>query len=529
MSPGSSDRVNPSRRRLLLAAGLVAAGVPWPGLWRAMAAPPEDANPDSPVLPPGSAKGRDVLILGAGIAGLTSAYELHRAGARVRVLEARERVGGRCWTLRGGDRFTEMGGVEQTCPFPPGDYLNPGANRILPWQKGVLSYCHRLGVPLELYASGPMGNNWVLRRTPGHPLTGRPIRFQELDRDEIGYAMQRLVELLGPAGGTMSSDRDLANWARAYGDLDSEGIYQADAARGYRIPPGAVDAPGEIGTPWPAEQLWSYGTLNKTPARVNSATFPTPTLTVPGGIDRIALALAEQLPADSIRLGAEVVSLRQDATGVRVTWRDRASGALNEERASQVICTIPFILLARIDTDIDPNLKAIIANLAYAPVVKVGLAFGRRFWEQDDHIFGGYSFMDDPELMVIYPSARLGSSTGVVTCYYLTEGSLTMTGLTPQERQRVALGDVNQLHPQAGDACTGAVSVAWARIPFNAGCYGAWSGNARKHDLPRIAEGDRRLIFAGEHISQVPAWMEGAVQSAHAGLQRLQKQWGQGL
>ncbi len=527
MGSSSSDRVNRSRRRLLLAAGLAAAGVPWSGPWRAMAATLASPDPDAPVLPPGSAQGRDVLILGAGIAGLASAYELHRAGARVRVLEARERVGGRCWTLRGGDRFTEMGGVEQRCPFAPGDYLNPGANRILPWQQGVLAYCRRLGVPLELYASGPKGENWVLRRTSGHPLTGRPIRFQELDRDEIGYAMQRLVELLGPAGGVTDSDRALADWARAYGDLDSAGQYQADAARGYRIPPGAVDAPGEIGMPLPAEQLWTYGTLNKTPARVNSATFPTPTLTVSGGIDRFALVLAGQLPADSIRLGAEVVRLRQDATGVTVRWRDRASGAMHEERAAQVICTIPFIVLAHIDTDIDPTLKAIVANLAYAPVVKVGLAFDRRFWEQDEHIFGGYSFMDDPDLMLIYPSAQLGSATGVLTCYYLTEGSLGMAGLAPPERQRVALGDVAQLHPQAADACVGAVSVAWARIPFNAGCYGAWSSNARKRDLPRIAEGDRRLIFAGEHVSQVPAWMEGAVQSAHAGLKRLQVQWGQ--
>ncbi|WP_295608344.1 FAD-dependent oxidoreductase, partial [uncultured Lamprocystis sp.] len=74
-------------------------------------------------------------------------------------------------------------------------------------------------------------------------------------------------------------------------------------------------------------------------------------------------------------------------------------------------------------------------------------------------------------------------------------------------------------------ALDSAVSVAWPRIPFSAGCFGAWTDNARARDLPRVAAGDRRVIFAGEHVSQIPAWMEGAVQSAHAGLKLLQQQW----
>ena len=325
MKTDPTDDTDLSRRRLLLAAALLAAGARWP----AMAGPTGSDATAGAFLPTGSAQGQDVLVLGAGIAGLVTAYELHQAGCRVRVLEARERVGGRCWTLRGGDRFTEMGGAEQECRFAPGDYLNPAANRILTSHRGVLAYARNLGVPLELYASGPQGQNWLLRRKPGHPLSGQGVRFRELDRDEIGYAMQRLVELLesgGDAAAGAAEDQALAAWARRFGTLDASGRYVGSPARGYQVPPGAVDASGVLSKPFPAEDVWSYGRLAEAPGWINSAKYPTPVLTVTGGIDHLALALAGQLPAETIQLGAEVVRVRQDSGGVSVRWRDTRSG-----------------------------------------------------------------------------------------------------------------------------------------------------------------------------------------------------------
>lgn len=517
-----NDGLDLNRRRLLMAAALLASGARWPGLRQAQAG----TGAPAAVLPAGSARGREVLILGAGIAGLVSAYELHQAGCRVRVLEARERVGGRCWTLRRGDRISEFGGAEQVCDFAPGDYLNPAANRIKPDHLGVLSYVRTLGVPVELFESGPLGQNWLLRRRPGHPLTGHRLRFRELDRDELGYAMQRLVALLEPAGAAPGlEDKELAAWARGFGELNAAGRYVGTAARGYRVPPGAVDAPGEPAPPLPADQVWSYGPLNAVPDWVDSAKYPSPVLTVTGGIDGLARALAARLPAGTIRQGAEVMRISQDAAGVTVDWRDAASGQVHQERAPQAVCTIPFIVLARIDSDFDPALRPIIAGLPYEPVVKVGLAFRRRFWEQDEQVFGGYSYLDDPDLMIIYPSARLGAPTGVLTHYYSVRDSLPLAALTPAERAHRALTDLQYLHPGAGADYASAVSIAWARTPFSAGCFGNWSANARARDLPRIAAGDRRVIFAGEHISQIPGWMEGAVQSAHAGLKLLARQW----
>src|ERR1700752_3137911 len=95
-------------------------------------------------LPPGSGRGRKVVILGAGIAGLVSAYELRRAGWDVTVLEARDRIGGRGWSGRGGDRIIQTGRPDQVCTFSPGLYLNAGAARLPSRHRTILGYAKSL-------------------------------------------------------------------------------------------------------------------------------------------------------------------------------------------------------------------------------------------------------------------------------------------------------------------------------------------------------------------------------------------------
>jgi monoamine oxidase len=66
-----------------------------------------------------------VIILGGGVAGLCAAYELGKVGYDCTVLEARTRPGGRVWTIRGGERHTEIDGTEQVATFGDGLYFNP--------------------------------------------------------------------------------------------------------------------------------------------------------------------------------------------------------------------------------------------------------------------------------------------------------------------------------------------------------------------------------------------------------------------
>src|SRR5229473_3157359 len=119
---------SPSRRDLLRMIGVTAGST---AMYQAMSSLGFAA--ESPYRDPmdlqGTPKGASVLILGAGMAGMSAAFELRNAGYTVQVLEYNGRAGGRNWTWRGGDRYTELGGATQECRFDKDLYVNPG-----PWR-----------------------------------------------------------------------------------------------------------------------------------------------------------------------------------------------------------------------------------------------------------------------------------------------------------------------------------------------------------------------------------------------------------
>jgi monoamine oxidase len=137
-----------TRRQLLSAIGLVGGSA---ALYNAMASLGHAAESQfhGPPRLSGGAKGQSVIVLGAGLAGLLAAYELDKAGYKVRILEYQNRAGGRNWSLRGGDTYTELGGATQRVGFTPGNYFNPGPWRIPHHHRTLLHYCKAFGVALE--------------------------------------------------------------------------------------------------------------------------------------------------------------------------------------------------------------------------------------------------------------------------------------------------------------------------------------------------------------------------------------------
>src|SRR5262245_55346828 len=101
-------------------------------------------------LPRDLGKGKTVVILGAGIAGMVAAYELRKAGFQCTLLEARERPGGRNWTIRNGSKIEFTDGSVQRCDWKDGLYMNAGPARIPSIHRTMLGYCEELGILLEV-------------------------------------------------------------------------------------------------------------------------------------------------------------------------------------------------------------------------------------------------------------------------------------------------------------------------------------------------------------------------------------------
>jgi monoamine oxidase len=233
--------IHTSRRQLLAMIGQVAGAA---AMYQAMTSMgfAAESGYTGDVSLTGPRQGRRILILGAGIAGMTAAYELRRAGYEVKILEYQNRSGGRCLTLRGGDRYTEMGGHEITCDFEGDGYLNPGPWRLPVHHRAVFDYCRKLGVAVHPFII-KNSKAYVHSR---HAFGGEPQRIGHVEKDMRGHVSELLAKSLhqGALDEAVSlEDRErLLEGLQGWGVLDRNYRYRAGddvgGVRGWDIRPG---------------------------------------------------------------------------------------------------------------------------------------------------------------------------------------------------------------------------------------------------------------------------------------------------
>lgn len=95
--------------------------------------------------------------------------------------------------------------------------------------------------------------------------------------------------------------------------------------------------------------------------------------------------------------------------------------------------------------------------------------------------------------------------------------------MTPAERIEAALAQGEKIHPQYRKEFLNGVSVAWNRVPWQLGCRARWSESARQAHYQAVSDIDGRVVLAGDHISYIPGWMEGALQSSLDAIERLHR------
>jgi monoamine oxidase len=243
-----------------------------------------------------------------------------------------------------------------------------------------------------------------------------------------------------------------------------------------------------------------------------------------GGMDMIGKAFAKELDG-IIRTNAKVTKIEQGGRSVTVTFVDTTRPSIVETvTADWCVCTIPLSILSQLPLDVGPAMKAAIDAVPYAGSVKIGLQFKRRFWEEDDAIYGGISYTDLPIRQIAYPNTGYNrAGRGVLLGAYLFEGanSYEFTAMPPEERVARAVEFGAALHPQYKSEFENGIAVAWHRVPFSLGCSGAWSEEARSQHYANLCQIDGRIVLAGEHASALPAWQEGAILSALDAITRL--------
>ena len=481
-------------------------------------APPAAAEPFQ--LPRAPARGRRVVILGAGIAGLVSAYELKRAGWDVTVLEARDRVAGRVWTIRGGDRIVQNGRPDQTCHFSDGLYLNAGAARLPSQHHTILGYARTLGVPLEVMVNSNRSAKW--------DFGGRVHSDRQMVNDMRG----QIAGLLAKAIDRGALEQELTGGDRTamrqflafYGELAENGDYRPQGRSGYVEEPGAYNQVGQALPPLPLAELMRY------PAAALPLVFEeifdqqTPMLQPVGGMDRIAHALYEQVRAN-VRLNRPVAAIRRQGEGVRI----ELAGGHPPVEAEHCVCTLGVNLLERIPNDFSAAKKAAIAGVPYIRALKVGFE-APRFWEEEG-IYGGVGWTDQVSENLLYPSAGFHQPRGVLVGAYVAGWTgnhvPAFEAMSHEQRFQASREVIERMHPGKARLLERPVTVAWGLTPWSEGVGPAhpdWTQAARGPRYAELLRPEGPVVFAGEHLSYVPFWQEGAALSAHAALRVLAEQ-----
>ena len=474
-------------------------------------------------LPETLGKGKSVVILGAGISGMVAAWELSKAGYSCVILEARARAGGRNWTIRNGTRVEMTDGTTQTCSFDEGNYFNAGPARLPSTHVTMLGYCHEFGIPLEVEVNTSRSSLLQSDGLNG----GKPVQQRQVINDARGH----IAELLAKATRRNALDQEISaadkermlEFLRTYGDLSPDYFYKGSERSGYKLMPGAGEQSGQVHDPLDMHELIGahfWDGLFTEEVFLWQATMFQPV----GGMDRIPAAFEKRL-AHLIRFQSPVQQIRKTPSGVHVVYRDARTGADHGIDANYCICALPFTILKDLDADFSPDLKQIIQNVSYDAAYKIAWE-GPRFWERNDSIYGGISFTDQPVNLLWYPSARLFSERGVVIAGYNLENGTVLEKMNLAQKIEASRQSVEHLHPGHSKELEKPVCVCWGRIPYNLGSWVHIDEPKMYPGYERAIQMDAPIFLAGDHMSHIVGWQEGAALSAHHAVTML-TQWSQ--
>ena len=444
-----------------------------------------------------------VLILGGGLSGLVCGYELGKLGYDYQVLEARDRVGGLQWSVRKGSQHTEPGGDRQVCTFDEGQYINVGPWRIPHSHHGLLNYCKELGVPLQVFLNESDESYFYYEGTAAGSLSNKKIRLRQVKADLAGRVNELLIKAIDQhqldTSLTAEDQRRLTSYLIGHGYLDS-------TTRTYK----AFENRGE-GDPYQLAALLQAGfgnRLRSVPAI--EGTTAAPMFQPIGGMDQIAKGFQRAMGAKRITFNAEIQSVHQSDTGVTVTYLDTKTGKKVDTSADYVVVAMPLNLVVTLDINVSSELMEAMKGVNYSNSAKVGLAMKRRFWEEDEGIFGGHLYSNLPIGEFSYPSYDYFTKKGVLLGLYANGPVGTLLDQPVAARIEHVLTHASKVHPQIRTEFESAYAVWWKKVKYNMGGYASGRNEARRQQLSKV---DNRILLGSAAVTphSEPDWQEGAV------------------
>uniref|UniRef100_A0A8C8RTF0 Amine oxidase n=1 Tax=Pelusios castaneus TaxID=367368 RepID=A0A8C8RTF0_9SAUR len=419
---------------------------------------------------------KKVVIVGAGISGLTAAKLLKDAGCKVLILEASERVGGRILTYRDQDWYAELGAMRL-----------PRGHRI------VREFITKFKLKLNPFHNTD-DNGWYL-------VNNVRARSRDVDRnpDTLQYPVHPTERgkseglYMKPPKAPRCRDSMLSPWVfmgLTYEYLIKEG----------NLSRGAIDMIGDL--------------LN-----IDGSFHLSFLYSITGGFDQLPEAFYKDM-SRNVLFRSNVVQILNRADQVRVFYQRPHTSVPLSVTADYVLvtATAKATRLINFSPPLSSNKTHALRSIRYSKDVKIFLACTEKFWEKDG-IRGGRSITDRPARFIYYPSHNFSSGVGVILASYTWDDDAEFfNSLSDEKCVDVVLDDLAKIHQLPKNyvrkVCDKHVVKKWGLDKYSMGAYVSLTPYQFVDYSKALCQNEGRVHFAGEYTAHPHAWIDTAMKAA---------------